>query len=168
MSFRDRLSYDAKAGTYYDGDMRYMFIKPEAVMGIVLEMPPEQRPAVFDAMIRSVFTNGGKSAQSYKDAGAGASESLLAVIRETSGQLGWGDWDTVLTEKSLRVTVRNSPFAAGYGDSDVPVCALIVGMLTAVSEMIFGAATRVTETTCAAMGADECRFEARVANGFTE
>ena len=162
MSFRDRLSYDAEAGTYFDGDMRYIFIKPEAVMGIVLEMPAEQRPAVFEAMIRSVFTNGGKSAQSYKDAGAGASEALLAVIRETSGQLGWGDWDTVLTEDSLSVTVRNSPFAAGYGASDVPVCALIVGMLTAVSGMIFSAPTHVTETTCAATGAGVCQFEARI------
>lgn len=166
MSFCDRLSYDAKAGTYFDGNMRYIFIKPEAVMGIILEMTPEQRPAVFEAMIRSVFTNGGKSAQSYKDAGAGASEALLSVIRETSGQLGWGDWDTVLTEESLGVTVRSSPFAAGYGASDVPVCALIVGMLTAVSGMIFGAPTCVTETTCSAMGAEVCRFEAQIAKGM--
>ena len=49
MSFRDRVAYDAEAGTYHDGTMRYMFIKPEALMGIALAMPAEQRPAVIDA-----------------------------------------------------------------------------------------------------------------------
>jgi len=165
MSFRNRLSYDADAGTYFDGDMRYIFIKPDAVMGIVLQMPPDQRPAVFEAMIRSVFLNGGKSAQSYRDAGADASEALLSVIRETSGHLGWGDWDTELGAEYLRVTVRNSPFAAGHGPSDVPVCALITGMLTAVSGMIFGAPTHVVETRCVAMGDEDCHFEARVVQG---
>ncbi|MFC3141136.1 V4R domain-containing protein [Psychromarinibacter halotolerans] len=160
MSFRDRVAYDAEAGTYHDGTMRYMFIKPEALMGIALAMPAAQRPAVIDAMAESVRVAGGKSAATYQSAGADEAEKLLAVIRETSGQLGWGKWDIVLESDKLTVTVEGSPFAAGFGASDFPVCGPIRGMLTAVSSMIFGGPVRVTETACASMGAERCVFEA--------
>jgi len=164
MSFRDRLVFDETNGTYHDGAMRYMFIKPEAVMHIALEMPEDQRPAVFEAMARSVFKNGGKSAQTYQQAGAVNPEDLLAVIRETAGQLGWGKWTTELVEGRLRVTVANSPFVMGYGASDTPVCAPILGMLRAVSGMVLGGPTDVQEVQCAATGADSCLFEAQLAD----
>lgn len=162
MTFRDRLHYDAAAGTYHDNGMRYIFMKPEAFMGIALELPQDHRPAVFAAMVRAVILNGGKSAQAYRAAGASDPQVLLSVIRETAGQLGWGRWETQLTPNTLVVTVWNSPFAAGYGPSEVPVCAPITGMLTAVSGMIFEAPTVVHERACAAMGADACLFEATI------
>lgn len=162
MTFRDRLKYDAEAGTYHDSGMRYIFIKPEAFMGVALEMPEAQRPTIFEAMIRTVIRNGGKSAQAYRDAGAADPEALLAVIRETAGQLGWGRWESGLDADRLAVTVYGSPFAAGHGASTVPVCAPITGMLTAVSGIIFNAPTVVRETACAAMGAPACIFEARI------
>lgn len=165
MTFRDRLYYDAEAGTYSDSGMRYIFIKPEAFMGVALEMPPAQRPAIFEAMIRTVVRNGGKSAAAYRAQGAADPEALLAVIRETAGQLGWGIWSTTLDDDALTVTVRNSPFAAGYGPADVPVCAPITGMVKAVSQMIFDAPTMAEETACAAMGAEVCTFVARRADG---
>ena len=65
----------------------------------------------------------------------------------------------------LVLTVRNSPFAAGYGASDVPVCHPIRGMLTAVGEMVLDRPVTVVETACAAMGAPECRFEVRPSAG---
>ncbi|MFV0386925.1 V4R domain-containing protein [Paracoccus sp. (in: a-proteobacteria)] len=167
MSFRDRLQYDASAGTYHDSGMRYIFIKPEAFMGVALEMPAELRPAVFGAMIRTVIRNGGKSAQTYRAQGAADPQALLAVIRETAGQLGWGRWHSELAAGRLSVTVEGSPFAQGFGPSDVPVCAPITGMLTAVAGMILDAPVVVTEIECAAMGAKACVFEARIADGTT-
>lgn len=162
MTFRDRLTFDAKAGTYHDSGMRYIFLKPEALMGIALEMPEVTRPTIFEAMIRTVIKQGGKSAQAYKAAGAADPQALLSVIRETAGQLGWGRWSSTLGE-TLTVTVEGSPFAYGYGPSDVPVCAPIKGMLTAVSGMIFAAPTVVEETACASMGAPACTFVAKPA-----
>lgn len=159
MSFRDRLTFDPNAGTYHDGDMRYIFIKPQAFMGVALEMPPDQRPDVFQAMIRTIIANGGKSAQAYRAAGATDPHALLAVIRETAGQLGWGRWDSDLDADRLIVTVHGSPFAEGYGPANQPVCAPIQGMLTAVAGMIFDTPATVTETQCTAMGAPCCRFE---------
>lgn len=169
MSFRDRLEFNAEQGTYHDGDMRYMFIKPEALMGILHALPAEQRPAVLSAMADSVFVAGGKSAQTYQAQGAEAAQKLLAVIQETSGQLGWGKWSLALTETELTVHVKNSPFASGHGPSEVPVCAPIVGMLRAVSQIIFGTPTTVSETTCAAMKSDDgtsyCTFIAAPKEG---
>lgn len=163
MTFRDRLHYDADAGTYHDGDMRYIFIKPEAFMGVALEMPEELRPAIFEAMALTVMHNGGKSAAAYRNQGARDAEALLEVIRETAGQLGWGKWHIETGSDQLTVTVKDSPFAAGYGASDSPVCGPIRGMLTAVSRMVFDAPTVVEEVTCAAMGADQCTFVASIA-----
>ena len=161
MSFRDRLEYDAEAGTCHDSGMRYIFVKPEAFMGVALEMSEDQRPAVFEAMIRAVIKKGGKSAQAYKAAGAADPQALLAVIRKNGGPAWLGRWTSELTADTLRVTAHGSPFAAGYGASDVPVCAPIRGMLTAVSGMIFNTPTMVDEVQCAATGATCCFFEAR-------
>ena len=168
MSFRDRLVYDPHAGTYFDSGMRYIFIKPEALMGIALELPESQRFEIFEAMARSVFKNGGKSARAYQSAGANEAETLLAVITETAGQLGWGKWTAELDEACLRITVADSPFAAGYGDAPYPVCAPIAGMLRAISGMIFGTETEVQETACTSMGAPACVFEARPVESRTE
>lgn len=161
MSFKDRLQYDAEAGTYHDNGMRYIFIKPEAFMGVALEMPEDQRPAVFEAMVRTIMLNGGKSAQSYKAAGARDPHALIEVICQTAGQLGWGKWSYELGDETLTVTVEGSPFAEGFGPSQEPVCAPIRGMLTVVSSMMFDTATEVTERSCAAMGAPACEFVAQ-------
>lgn len=165
MTFRDRVHYDADAGTYHDNGMRYIFIKPEAFMGVALEMPEEQRPAIFEAMARTVLNNGGKSAAAYKAQGASDPDALLAVIAETAGQLGWGKWQITRQPDSLTVTVTDSPFAAGFGPSDTPVCGPIRGMLMAVGGMVLGAAVMVEENGCAATGTDQCTFVARLSEG---
>ena len=161
MSFRDRLVFDPKEGTYHDGAMRYMFLKPEALMGILKAVPPETRPKVLEAMAESVFVAGGKSAQTYQGQGAKAAQALLEVIGETAGQLGWGRWKLTLSDTTLSVEVENSPFVYGHGPSETPVCAPIRGMLRAVSGLIFGTPTTVRETACAATGASTCRFIAQ-------
>ena len=61
----------------------------------------------------------------------------------------------------IRLEVRNSPFAAGFGPSPNPVCHAIVGMVRAVSGLIFDAPVTATEIQCTATGAPTCRFEAR-------
>lgn len=158
MSFLERLTFDREAGTHVDSGMRYMFIKPDALMGFVRELPAEQRPAAIDAMARSVTRHGGKSVDAYREMGAAEAEAMLAVIRQTACELGWGVWTFTREERRLRLDVVNSPFAAGYGAADFPVCGPIRGMLTAVGAVVLGCAVTVTETACAAMGAAACSF----------
>jgi predicted hydrocarbon binding protein len=160
--FRERLAFDASVGEYRDGGIRYMMIRPDALMGILHELPDAMRPTVLEAFARSITRQGGKSAAAYRDAGAASSAALVTTIQETAPQLGWGRWVLTLDENGLDLTVANSPFVAGYGESETPVCHPIIGMLTAVGRMTLGGEVTVRETACAAMqDHDHCRFEVR-------
>ncbi len=155
---RERLSFDAKRGEYRDGDIRYMMIRPDALMGLFAELPPPARGDALAAFARSVRRFGGRSARSYPAADA---QALLEVIAATAPELGWGVWDLRRVGEELALKVDNSPFAAGAGRSDEPVCAPIAGMLTAVGEMALGGPVTVAETQCVAAGAPCCRFAVR-------
>jgi uncharacterized protein len=164
MGFRERLEFDAAQGEYRDGAIRYMMIRPDALMGMLHELPPELRPEVLAAFARSIIRHGGKSAQSYREAGAVDAPALVATIAQTAPQLGWGIWDLRLTEAGMDLSVANSPFVAGYGPSPGPVCHPIIGMLTAVGRMVLGREVTAVETACAAMtGETLCHFEVRPA-----
>jgi len=157
-SFRERLVFDPTRGEYRDGDIRYMMIRPDALMGMIGELPEAMRPLVLEAFARSIRRAGGRSARSYQAAGAADATALLAVIEETAPQLGWGRWQLQRTQDGLALTVENSPFAAGAGPAAHPVCAPIRGMLAAVGELVMGETVAVKETACAATGAPCCRF----------
>lgn len=152
--FRDRLEFDPQRGEYRDGGIRYMMIRPDALMGMIAELPEAMRPHAMEGFVRSIRRVGGHSARTYQDAGT---DDLLRTIEETAPQLGWGIWSLTRTAEGLALTVENSPFAAGAGHSPHPVCAPIRGMLTAIGEMTMGDVS-VTETACAATGAPCCRF----------
>jgi hypothetical protein len=156
--FRDRLIYDAEQGEYRDGDIRYMMIRPDALMGMIAELPEDMRPLVLEAFARSIHRFGGRSARFYQAAGAADAAALLDVIQQTAPQLGWGRWRLEHTTDGLVLTVQNSPFAAVAARSAYPVCAPIRGMLTAIGEIVLGEAVVAAETACAAIGAACCRF----------
>jgi predicted hydrocarbon binding protein len=158
--FRARLVFDPALGEYRDGGIRYMMIRPDALMGLLHELPEDMRPAVLEAFARSITRQGGRSAAAYRAAGAASSDALVTTIQETAPQLGWGRWVLTLGAGRLDLTVANSPFVAGYGPSETPVCHPIIGMLTAVGRMTLGGEVAVRETACAAMADhDHCRFE---------
>lgn len=157
-NFRDRLVYDAERGEYRDGDIRYMMIRPDALMGMIAELPENVRPLALEAFARSIRRFGGRSARVYQSAGAADSAALLDVIQQTAPQLGWGRWQLEHTTDGLVLTVQNSPFATAAAPGPYPVCAPICGMLTAVGEMVMGEAVVVAETACAATGAACCQF----------
>lgn len=160
-SFRDRLTFDAARGEYRDGAIRYLMLRPDALMGLFAELPEGMRPAALAALARSVARAGGASARSYQTAGAADSASLLATIAATAPALGWGAWDLRRDGEGLALTVRNSPFAAGAGPCGTAVCAPVLGMLRAVGGLVLGDPVTVEETACAAAGAADCRFTVR-------
>jgi hypothetical protein len=160
-AFRDRLTFDAARGEYRDGTLRYLMMRPDALMGLFAELPPPTRAEALAALARSVARFGGRSAQSYRAAGAATPAALLDTIAATAPQLGWGVWTLRLDGDVLHLTVENSPFAAGFGASADPVCAEIAGMLRAVGELVLGGGVSGAETACAATGASCCRFTAR-------
>ena len=160
-SFRDRLSFDAARGEYRDGDIRYLMMRPDALMGLFAELSPQARAEAFAALARSVTRFGGRSARAYRAADAATPAALLDTIAATAPQLGWGVWALRVDDDALHLTVVNSPFAAGFGASADPVCAAIAGMLRAVGELVLGGDVAAAETVCAATGAACCHFTAR-------
>ena len=161
-SFRDRLAWDSASGAILDESRRYMMIRPEALMGIFARLEPAPRQAALAALEESVFTQGSDSARAYQRHG-GTGDALADLVAETAPQLGWGTWTVELTPDLLVFEVRNSPFAAGFGPAEHPVCHAITGMTRAVAALVFGRQATAAEVACAAMGAPACRFEARPA-----
>jgi uncharacterized protein len=159
-SFRDRLVWDADRGDIHDRDIPYLLIRPDSLMGIFQFLPEGDRAAAFEAFARSIAHFGRGSAESYQALGADHADALLMTIADTAPQLGWGIWRfTRDGEDMLSLSVENSPFAAGYGESDVPVCAPIRGMLEAVGGIVYGVDMAARETACAATGASRCTFD---------
>ena len=163
-AFRDRLVFDAARGEYRDGDIRYLMLRPDALMGLFAELPEAARADALAALARSVARFGGRSAQAYRAAGAATGAALLETIAATAPQLGWGVWDLRQEDDALELVVQNSPFAAGAGQATQPVCAAIGGMLRAVAEIVLEGDVAAAETACAAAGAPCCRFTARRAS----
>lgn len=158
MSFRDRLAYAAARGEYRDGAIRYMMIRPDALMGILAELPEPMRLEMLAAFARSITRHGGKSAQAYREAGAVSAEQMVATIAATAAELGWGIWDLRQNGAQLDLDVRNSPFVEGHGPSEHPICHPILGMLLAIGPMILGGPVDARETRCASMGHPTCHF----------
>ena len=150
------------------GGIRYMMIRPDALMGLFRLLEPAERAAAFEAIAASILEHGGKSAASYAGHGRDAADALIARIEATAPQIGWGNWQISPRDNGLDLTVVNSPFVAGYGPSDDPVCAPIRGMLAAVTRQIFGDDAVVAEIECAATSrSDVCRFTARISSADT-
>ncbi len=159
-SFRERLTHDPDAGAWFDQTRRYMLIRPEALMGIFRRLPEAERAMALQALQDSVFEQGSDSARAYQAMG-GTGDALMGVIEASAPELGWGRWHFTREGDVLKLEVRNSPFAVGFGSSTTPVCAAIAGMVRAVATLVFERPATAQEVQCAAMGHETCRFEAK-------
>jgi len=160
--FRERLDWRAEAGEIVDGEVRYILIRPDTLMGLFANLAQGPRADALAAFSRSTTEHGRKSAERYRALGAAAADQLIATIEATAPQLGWGLW-RISREAygNLALTVENSPFAAGYGRSQDPVCAPIAGMFAAVAVLVEGTPMTAAEHACAAAGAARCAFRTR-------
>ncbi|WP_138466015.1 V4R domain-containing protein [Poseidonocella sp. HB161398] len=159
--FHARLAVDRAAGELRDGAIRYLMMRPDALMGLFARLAPEHRAPALEALAASVAEHGGRSAAAYRDSGAADPEAMMQVIAATSADLGWGVWSFARQgPRRIEVTVANSPFAAGIGRAGAPVCAPVRGMLAAIGPLLLGCdRAEVAETRCRAVtGEGPCRF----------
>jgi uncharacterized protein len=166
-SFNDRLVRDLDAGEIRDGDIRYLMIRADALMGVLRRLPLGMRNTVLAAFKDSIVEHGGRSAQGYQAAlPPDQRHRLLEVIAATAPQLGWGRWHfTHVSAEGLTLEVHNSPFAKGFGRAEHGVCHPIAGMLTAVGTMVLGRPVVAEETHCGAhQDSHTCRFSAKAAS----
>lgn len=160
--FRQRLTFDSTNGELRDGDIRYVMLREDSLMGLFKRLAEVERKDALQALAASVGEHGAHSTARYMAMG-GDARDLLATIAATAPQLGWGVWRFSHTEAGeLRLDVKNSPFAHGYGPSTEAVCAPIAGMFSAVASIVFDAPVQAEENLCAAAGGAVCRFSARL------
>jgi len=154
--FRERLSWQAQPGRIMDGAVRYMMIRPDALMDAVMRLSVDARGEMLMALFSSVREFGGRSASNYNQT---ATRPLIEVVAETAPDLGWGLWQVERDGDTVSVTVTDSPFTVVAEPSDVPLCAPITGMLSAVGAIMGAASTVAEETVCAARdGGHVCQF----------
>lgn len=164
LRFHERLKIAPEDGEMRDGAIRYLMMRPDALMGMFARLGTAARAEAFAALTASVADHGGRSVKAYHDSGAADPEALMQTIIDTSAELGWGLWSFERKADDLiEVTVRNSPFADGHGPSDTPVCAPICGILTAMGPLLMeGRKVTVGEAQCHAVSSTgDCRFTIR-------
>jgi uncharacterized protein len=150
------------AGEIAEDGIRYVLMRPDVLMGVAHELDASSAQAFLRALERSAFRHVQMSFTRYQAREPLSGTDFIANTCEAAARLGWGVWSAIHErDSSLIVEVRNSPFAAGFGVSDKPVCSAIVGILRAVALTAYGLDCQVTELACAAQGAPACRFEIR-------
>ncbi|MBB4145657.1 hypothetical protein [Rhizobium rhizoryzae] len=164
-SFQERLRIYLQTGELRDGDIRYLIMRTDALMGMFTKLEPVARDAALLAMAESVAEFGGKSVDTYRVSGADNSAELISLLIRTSAELGWGAWTfTEECDGEVQVLVRNSPFACSVENVGTAVCAPIVGILTAIAPVLLGQGASAAETQCHQGRGGCCHFRISAAS----
>lgn len=160
--FWERAEKDPAAGEIRDGGTRYLLFRVDVIAAMLAGLDDAARGQAQNAFAAAVHEHGGQSLQRYLAMVNGDIDTLCDTVCRTAGDLGWGSWTLDQSGDAIVLEVRNSPFAATQAPTGEPMCSPILGMFRALAETVFGAPATVTETRCAAAGADElvCSFYA--------
>ncbi|MBM3393764.1 MAG: hypothetical protein FJY37_03820 [Betaproteobacteria bacterium] len=159
MSLKSRLRFDVDQGALYDTDRRYLLMRPDVLMGAVRALPPSAREQFLGALSESARTYVASSLAAYAAQAQGDAGALVQFTVDAARDLGWGLWQVHGSPPHQWLRVRHSPFAQGYGTSDIEVCAPIAGVFLALMSQVLGATVRVREVGCVATGHEFCEFE---------
>lgn len=144
-------THDLESGAIVELGVRYLMMRPDVLMEVAHELAPRESRLFLQALEQSAFRNAQASFHQYRVQDSLAAERLLAKPFEMAAHLGWGSWTiSPVRQAPCEVEVRNSPFAAGFGQSSIPVCSPIKGVLKAMMFVAYGASVEVREVTCAA------------------
>ena len=157
--FWERANRDPGNGQIMDGDTRYVLFRTDVIAAVVNQLPEEARHATLNSFTEAVKQHGGKSLARYLGMVEGDVDALLATVEATAPALGWGVWRFERTPQRLSLTVRNSPFVAFETADQASSCAPILGMFTALAEMVLEQVS-AEEISCGKSDASECSFVA--------
>jgi predicted hydrocarbon binding protein len=167
-ALQQRLTWRAHGGAVFDGQRRYLLMRPDVLMGALPRLDAAARAQWLAAVAASAAEHGAQSLAAYAAAVGDDAEALLASTIDAAADLGWGRWRISREGEVLVLDVADSPFAAGWracapGPCDGAVCAPIRGLFTALAARVEGAAVVVDERRCVAADATagSCRFTAR-------
>lgn len=165
---RKRLRWN-RSGALHDGPRRYLMTRTDVMMGTVKLLDDAGQRAMLDAWAASTRQHGADSLRAYAETVGHEKAALIAATVESAADLGWGLWTVTRDGATLRLSVEDSPFAAGWAaattrPADQPVCAPIRGMFGALAELLMSTRVVVEECDCAALWPGTghgCHFVAR-------
>ena len=148
------------AGVVTLNGARYLLIRPETLAALQKAVESALGPRAAECLAAGGRAGGARATAALQ----GTTEERARRLAAMGSTNGWGQFTLErLAADGMVITVRRSPFAEAYGPSTAPVCHLTRGVLESLATVTLGRPARVIETGCAAMGAQECRFEARPA-----
>lgn len=155
---------ESEHGALHSGDIRYLLIRADALMGCFKPPALAGLPELYQAIEDSFSQFGGKSVLQYVDSSDSSTQQLWQKMEKMAPQLGWGQWSFAFgrTNGEIILTVSNSPFSAGHGSAEFAVCSPISGIVKSVAEQTFKVPVIVQESRCSAMSGDVCVFKAVV------
>lgn len=157
----ERLHFDTANGQVLDQSRRYLLMRADVLMGLFDALPEDAREQAFRALGQSVARFGGDSVRAYAAQPGVDEAALLTTMQDAAASLGWGRWQFEWTPDGLRLTVHNSPFAAGTGHRGRCVCHATAGMFEALAVTLWPGGAQARELSCAAQaGEGACHFEA--------
>jgi len=163
----ERLAFDVSQGQVLDANRRYVLMRADVLMGMFGFMPEPMSRQALAALARSVEVHGSDSVRAYDNSADPSGLQLFDAVAQGASSLGWGVWKFDPAPGIVRLTVRNSPFAAAARAVGAPACAPIVGMMQAVCSHVWKAKCVAVEIECSACAAQGyaprqplCVFEA--------
>lgn len=165
-SLHERLHFDTANGQVLDQSRRYLLMRADVLMGLFGLLPDDAREQALRALGQSVARHGADSVRAYAAQPGVDEAALLATMQEAAASLGWGRWQFERGAHVLRLTVHNSPFAAGTQRRGACTCHAIAGMLEGLAASLWPGGAQASELSCAAQAAQAgdtavCHFEAR-------
>ncbi len=149
-------------GTLLLGEHRQMVVPPRLLADIQKGVEDRLGPKAPEYLYSAGSVWGAGEMRRMKSASENiGGQELVRIFCLHATAIGWGDWKLETfqeQEKGMMISVRRSPVAQAYGQSDEPVCHLMAGAIAGITEVIFRVPATCTELRCAAQGADSCQF----------
>jgi len=163
-SIIDQLMYDPDSGALTYGEVRYLLIRPETIVGFQKNIEKHSRAGAQEALFQGGYRGGYLSAKKYKEIQKLSDRDTIIFMMSMGAEIGWGNFQIIeydFENRKLKVRVKNSAFAAAYGESTLGVCHLISGVLSGLATVLFKQDYMATETECLAKGDTHCVFHVK-------
>ena len=161
-SILDELVYDQLSGSLTYKGVRYLLIRPETITGFQKEIEKIRGEEAKEGLYLGGFKGGYLSSKKYREVFNFSESEIVEFMMRMGAEIGWGCFTLDHYHSgtgTMRITVRNSPFAGSYGKSSEGVCHLIRGVVAGMASVLFDQDCTASEIECVSKGDDRCVFE---------
>ena len=160
----DGLEYEPADGAISREGVRYLLLRPETLVTIQRIMEEELGDGAARILFDAGRAGGASSAKRFREADPDSpGDELFRTFCRLGSSFGWGSLHVIdgTDDGVFEIEVTNSALAAVYGDSRVPVCHLLRGVLAGIGEILLDTDVIAVELRCRAVDGEPCTFRIR-------